>query len=114
MSYFEKIEIPKEEEEKKEEKKFPTKWQAYIKVVQEEITKAQNGTSDLVSYPVYFTQGKGAMLASFDRFKKSQTEERLKEFLTLTKQDLGLKAARTFNQLAVKIYKDVEGFVDEE
>ena len=109
---FEPVKFP----ETKEEKPIPPSTEdnslgditAELKLVEEEIGRAQDGSSKVIRRAIQFPKGKSPVLAGFGRLSTHPTKENLRLFLQLAQQDMGLAHARFF----ANIFRDKVPEVD--
>lgn len=89
---------------------FPTDFGAWLKLVNDELARIQDGTSKLRA-PLYFGDRGAPVLAALSRFTATPTAEGIVTLLTLAKQDLGARVALQFKSWLLDEVQGIEPFV---
>lgn len=110
--YFDKVDfgepLPlKTPSETKPVENFPgrEKFEDVVREIQKEIMAIQHGGSDLTHYPIHFPKGQALPLIMLDRFIQHPSRKGLVQFLVISKQDLGARAADFFKDKVNEVLK---------
>jgi hypothetical protein len=76
------------------------KWTLVAMEIREDIEGIQNGMSDLVANAIQFPKGQCVPLIALDRFIQKPSRKYLEDFLALSLQDIGARAADHWKELA--------------
>lgn len=111
--YFEKLEFAQEFPKPKPVEQFPEaeKFRKAIDLYREEVDRIQKGTSKNVPRAIQFPKGICLPSVVLDRFYSAPSEQYLRDFLEVCKQDFGLKAATAIAEWFGEIYPKAKEMV---
>lgn len=97
---FEEVQVGPPASEKPVEA-FPgrDKWTDVSMEIRQDVEGIQNGMSDLVANAIQFPKGQCVPLIALDRFIQKPSRKYLEEFLALSLQDIGARAADHWKEM---------------